>query len=384
MVGVAAVTVDRSDVIAFRLRRHQLDCEPGSVAAVDVDLLDVGVQNTGTEGSAWALEVRGARPGATGDLVLAWTIRGAPHAYRRGDVSAVIVATAPLSEADAASRVFDASKPLRDNGIGVLDALTTIAEQMRDIAREPVAKGDMSAELARRLDAPLLRFCRPCNATHAYEQTFRLAALQAGLELEPGTSPPVLRRIPGIRPTPYKRLGTRADTKFDVIRGYLRFFGPAPVRAIATYLDAPMADVTANLPDDVVEVDVEGRDTRTKRYALADDLDTLAGAAGSSASTGVVRLVGSHDPYLQLRDRDVLVADTPRQKDLWRTLGRPGAVLVDGEVAGTWRPRASGKSLTIQLDAWTPIKRTTRAAILHEAERLAAHRGLTLRAVDDA
>ena len=55
--------------------------------ATDVDLLDLGVQDTGTFGSAWALEVRGARPAGPDDLLLAWTIRGAPHAYRRRDVS---------------------------------------------------------------------------------------------------------------------------------------------------------------------------------------------------------------------------------------------------------------------------------------------------------
>ena len=294
---------------------------------------------------------------------------------------AVTTATAPYSEADAASRIFDASKPLRDNGIGVLEALTTIARQMKDVARQPVSKGDMSTELSKRLDEPFVRFCTVCNATHPYEQPFRLAALQAGLELEPGTSPPVLRRIPGRRPAPYKRLGTAADARFDVIRGYLRFFGPAPVKAIAIYLDSPMSEVTARLPTDAVEVTIAGLDAKVKRYALADDLDALAGAA-DHARAGVVRLVGSHDPYLQLRDRDLLVPDAPRRKDLWRTLGRPGAVLVDGEVAATWRPRASGKSLTIRLDPWTSIGRTMRSAVRQEAERLAAHRGLTLRGVD--
>jgi hypothetical protein len=80
-----------------------------------------------------------------------------------------------------------------------------------------------------------------------------------------------------------------------VIRGYLRFFGPAPVKAIASYLDAPMTEVTANLPEDAIEVNVDGLDTKVKRYALADDLDALAGAA-DRATAGVVRLVGSHDP----------------------------------------------------------------------------------------
>jgi hypothetical protein len=241
----------------------------------------------------------------------------------------------------------------------------------------------MSTELAKRLDRPFLHFCRPCNTTHTYEQPFRLAVLQAGLELEPGASPPVLRRIPGRRPAPYKHLATQAEVRFDVIRGYLHFFGPAPVRAISTYLDAPMADVTANLPEDVIEVRVEGVDPKAQRYALAGDLEVLADAADGPA-TGVVPLIGSHDPYLQLRDRDVLVAGTPRQKDLWRTLGRPGAVLVDGDVAGTWRPRSSGKTLAIDLDAWTSIKGKTRKAVEQELERLAAYRGQTPGRVKDA
>ena len=378
---MAPVTVERADVIAFRVARHQLDREAGSAAATDVDLLDLGVQDTGTDGSAWALAVRGARSADPADLLVAWTLRGAPHAYRREDVAPVTVATAPLSEADAASRIHDAAKPLRASGIAVLDALRTMATVMRDVALGPMAKGEMSAALTGRLAPLLLRWCRPCGATHPHEQTFRLAALQAGLELEPGTSPPVLTPTPGVRPDPYERLGAEADRRFHVVRGYLRFFGPAPLRAVATYLEAPVAAVAANLPEDVVEVRIDGASGTSTRYALADDVDALVGAAGGAAG-GVVRLVGSHDPYLQLRDRDVLVPDTARHKELWRTLGRPGAVLVGGEVAGTWRPRAAGRRLTVRLDAWAPLDRTTRAALQQEAERLAAHRGLALQAVE--
>ena len=40
------VTLTREQVLAFRWRAHQLDPEAGS--ANDVDLLDLGVQDTGT------------------------------------------------------------------------------------------------------------------------------------------------------------------------------------------------------------------------------------------------------------------------------------------------------------------------------------------------
>ena len=68
---------------------------------------------------------------------------------------------------------------------------------MRKIVTKPTTKGEISRRLSDELGAPYVRYCRVCKATHSYEQPFRLAALQAGLVLQPGTSPPVLERVPG-------------------------------------------------------------------------------------------------------------------------------------------------------------------------------------------
>ncbi len=106
----------------------------------------------------------------------------------------------------------------------------------------------------------------------------------------------------------------------------------------------------------------------------------LAGAR----SGGGVRLVGPYDPYVQLRDRELLVADEARRKDLWRVLGRPGAIVADGEVIGTWRPRASGRRLTVRIEPWATLSSRDRAAVEEQAERLAVHRGVSLVGVDEA
>ena len=57
----------------------------------------------------------------------------------------------------------------------------------------------LSGRLAKVMPESYLRFCRPCNAIHLYEMPFRLAAVRAGLELQPDTSPPVLQHITGFR-----------------------------------------------------------------------------------------------------------------------------------------------------------------------------------------
>ena len=220
-------------------------------------MLDIGVQDTGPDGARWALAVRGVDVTALSakDLVLLWTVRGAPHLYRRADVGKVAAAVEPFSDADAGKRIYDASKPLKAAGIDNLAALDEVAAQMRAIVTKPTVKGDVSGRLAKVMPEPYLRFCRPCNAIHLYEMPFRLAAVRAGLELQPDTSPPVLQRITG-----FKKAAAPGD-RFDLIRAYLRLLGPATPKHVADYLDAPLKDVKARWPDDVIEVKV-GREVR--------------------------------------------------------------------------------------------------------------------------
>jgi winged helix DNA-binding protein len=349
----------RAEVLASRVRAQQLDRTEGTLA--DTAVLDLGVQDTGADAGRWALAVRGLDDVPAGELALVWTLRGAPHLYRRADLPGVAAATAPFSETDAAKRVFDAAKPLKAAGIPVLAALDTVAAQLRSIVTGPTVKGEMSRQLSARVDEPYLRFCRVCDATHVYEQPFRLAALRAGLELQPDTSPPVLQPIPGFRPA------ATVPGRLDVVRAYLRLHGPATPQQVAGYLDAPVKDVQARWPSDAAEVSVDGE----RRWAV--DVDALG--AGPVRTT---RLLGPFDPYLQTRDRTLLVPDPARARDLWRTLGRPGGVLVDGEIAGTWRPRKNGQRLGVQVQLWRDVPR---AALGQEAERLAAVRGAELAAV---
>jgi winged helix DNA-binding protein len=361
-----ATSVSPAQVLGFRVRAQQLDRAAGQLAGTA--LLDIGVQDTGPDGGLWALAIRGVdvSPLPGDQLILLWTIRGAPHYYRRSEVSRVAAEVAPFSDGDAGKRIFDASKPLKAAGIPNLAALDAVAKAMRSIVVKPTVKGEVSTGLTRLMDEPYLRFCQRCDATHVYEQPFRLAALRAGLELVPDTSPPVLRRIPGFKPV-------RSSRAADLVRTYLRLLGPATPKLVADYLDAPVKDVQSAWPSDVAEVSVDGE----TRWLLDADREQLP-----AGPVKVTRLLGPFDLFLQAKDRSLLVGDPARSKELWPALGRPGAVLADGAIAGSWRPRASGGKLRVLVQSWTGLPRGTRTAIGEQAERLAAYRGVTLSGVD--
>ena len=371
-----STTVTRHQVVRYRLHAQQLDRPVAAGRSPDdAAILDLGVQDTGPDGALWALALRGVPVRAhewPRELALAWTVRAAPHAYRRADLPAVEKALRPYSEADAASRVLNAAGSLRAADIPVVDALSATARAMRRVVDHPMDKGTVSTRMTAEMTDPYLRWCAACDATHMYEMPFRLAALHAGLELEPDTSPPVLRRIPrwpAAQVGAVDRPQAGDDGSVDVLRALLRLLGPVTPKQAAAYLDAPLRDVQDRWPQDAVEVDVDGQ--------VAGVLDGDLAALQDPPAEPLVRLLGPYDLYLQGRERELLVPDKAHHKALWKTIGRPGAVLADGEIVGTWRPRAKGRSLALELDEWMPWSRRTRAAVGVEHERLAEFRGAT-------
>ena len=118
---------------------------------------------------------------------------------------------------------------------------------------------------------------------------------------------------------------------------------------------------------------------RGKVWVHTDDLDVLR----SRPTPRGVRLLPPRDPYTQLRDRDTIV-DRHNHGEVWKTAGDPGTLLIDGEIAGVWRPRKTGAKVTVGVRAFDALPDRTQALVRDEAEQLALLRGAKSAVVDFA
>jgi DNA glycosylase AlkZ-like len=351
----------RQQVIAYRVRAQGLLREKTS--ADELAVLDIGLQDTsGSAALSLDARLRKSEP-VPASLALAWTMRGAPHLHRRRDLDRHAAGLFPLSDADALARV-DASASMRKAGIAGLDGFRTALEALRTIVTTPTGKGAASTALTKATPDGMHRYCRACRATHVFEMVLRVPTTAGGIELEPDTAPPVLvPRADAAQPDE-----PDLDALRGLVRAYLTLLGPGTVSDAADYFGIRRADLENAWPDDLVEVGVEGR-----RSWLPPE---VASSLRRRRKTRLTRLLGAYDPYLQARDRDLIVPDAAVQKALWPVLGRPGVLFVDGEVVGTWRPKSAAKSrLQLAIEAFAPLPPAVRREVEDEAARVAAVRG---------
>jgi hypothetical protein len=350
--------------LAYRIARQGLHRTNTPVS--DLDVAGFGVQDTPPGAARMAFGARTDADVDDHDLVRAWSLRASPFLHHAQDLPKLAAALWPHSERDALGKVAWQRSVMRKSGITATQALRHSAEAMREVITSPTVKGAASAAVSTVVPKALVSFCRPCQAEHIFESLFRLAALPGGVRLDLDSSPPLLvpiRNWPGI---PAEQSG--AD---DLIRQYLRFVGPASVGDVAGWLNTTQAEVKEVWPDGLSEVDVNGRTA----WLPESEMDLLLDPPEPPRA----RLLPSSDPFLQERNRLLLVPDKARHKEMWPVIGQPGAVLVDGDIAGIWRAKTSGKKkLEIRVTEFLPIDPSARAEVELEAQRIGA-----LRAVAD-
>ncbi|GAB3166907.1 crosslink repair DNA glycosylase YcaQ family protein [Amycolatopsis stemonae] len=363
--------MDRRQVLAYRIAEHGLHRTARDVA--DLAVVRTGLQDSMRDTAQLALVARLDGEVSLVDdprLVLAWTLRGAPHYHLRTDLPEVIRALVPLDDADALARMLWQRKELAATGLSASDVVFTAAAAIRATVKGEMTKGAVSTAVTKKVPAEFSRWCRGCNATHIHEQLMRIAAPHGGVRLVAGASPATLTPLEGrgrARRTPDPAAATA------VVRQYLTLNGPASPGEAAEFAGTAKAVVDRTWPADLTEVDVEGR----RRSLPADRLAALE----NPPEPDVVRLLPPWDPFVQARDKALLVPDPARRKEVWKMLGNPGVLLADGDIAGTWRTKGSGARLTFTVTAFDPLRPAIREEAEAEAARVAAARGFEKHAV---
>jgi hypothetical protein len=152
------------------------------------------------------------------------------------------------------------------------------------------------------------------------------------------------------------------EARLELARRYVHVFGPATPEDFAHWVGfGPRRGLAAFF--------ALGRSLTPVRTPLGDawvltrDEPTFRGAPGPVAPA---RLLPSGDAFFLGHDREILVPDDGRRGELWTPRVWPGALLVDGEVVGTWR-RAHA---TLTVHPWRRLSRAARDAVEAEAESL--------------
>jgi hypothetical protein len=155
-----------------------------------------------------------------------------------------------------------------------------------------------------------------------------------------------------------------ADARRELARRYLHIFGPTTAQGFTRW-----AGISRRSAAGAFEA-LEGsllpvRSPLGDEWLLAEDEPTIRAAAMTSSPA---RLLPSGDAYFLLdgAERELLVPRADQRERLWTPRVWPGALLVEGEIRGTWR-RAQH---TVRIDVWTRLSRRARDAIEAEAGAL--------------
>ena len=187
----------------------------------------------------------------------------------------------------------------------------------------------------------------------------------------------------GLSPTftsPLRWLGHRlvpsAQGEAELARRFLHAYGPATPRAFADWLGSTPAQAKRlwqQIEEELEPVTAAGK----KAFILQSDRESFRRADTEES----LLLLGPHDPYLDIRDRAILLEDTAAQRQVWRTVGNPGVILKGGKIIGIWKTRTQRENLSVSTTLWEPLSTPEQRELERQMEGYASFRGLTLQGI---
>jgi hypothetical protein len=354
--------VDADQVLAFRLARSGLaerDASgladaaacPASDFVRDAALLALAARVEGVSREAYHRAVD------AGDLVVAHVVRGAIHALAPGDLGLYGRALIARDDAELGAQLGrQVQRLVAETGVSPSAALEEVATATADALADGrrLDRNELHEQLRARVRADLMPWCRGCRSHHVAPMLWRYATVVAGVRLDSG------RRYTMGRPGP-------APAASEAVRRFLGVYGPATPGDFAEWAGLARSH-GRRLWDEVTAELAEARVGTRKGWILRED----GGALESPPAARGLRLLPPGDPYLQRPNRALLAPDPGLRSRLFRPVASPGAVLVDGRLAGLWRVKAKGRTAQVTVEG---LGRLPRRALEAEAERVAALRG---------
>ena len=216
----------------------------------------------------------------------------------------------------------------------------------------------IAAQLHAHLDGARMTDGQVGRALGVNPNTFRYAATTGTVAIRwDGARAPIVWTTAAAEIDPAKAC-------LELARRYLHVFGPTTADGFIRWAGISRraaATAFASLKGSLLPV----RTPLGDEWLLADDEPAIRAAETASAPA---RLLPSGDSYFLLHgaERELLIPRADQRELLWTPRVWPGALLVEGEIRGTWR-RAHH---TVRIDAWTRLTRRTRDAIEAEAGAL--------------
>jgi hypothetical protein len=170
------------------------------------------------------------------------------------------------------------------------------------------------------------------------------------------------RWLPGFRPA------EAPAAVAEVVRRYLRAYGPATPRHFARWLGAPprwAAEQFDSLAGELEQVEVDG----APAWLAAGD------AAPPAAAPHGVRLLPYFDAYtVGCQPRELLFPGRAAERALSPSgqAGNYPVLLLDGTVAGVWHQRRSGRTLDLTVEPLAPLGAARRRELDAQVERVGA------------
>lgn len=166
----------------------------------------------------------------------------------------------------------------------------------------------------------------------------------------------------------------QADSDKALVRKFLHCYGPATINSFTRWLGCSPRQARRlwdTVADEVTAVKAEGKIC----YMLSKDMVALLADVNEKER---FLLLGAHDPYLDIADKAVLLEDTALQRQVWKTVANPGAILRDGRVIGIWKTKTVKDKLDLTLSLFEPLERRDAHTLEALALEYAAFRRLTL------